>query len=205
MAMGASGKVLKKKLKKLKSHATVTEIKIAQAPGPIMATTVWTSKGAEGSKMDMMGMTVQSSYFDGKQGGTGGQGGVTVMTEEEIVEKKKSYGLIPEMNYAESGMEYELTGIENYDGKLCYVLKLTEAKKVTIEYFNKETFLKMASVIMAETEQGTQEVTYTYADYKEYGGFLFPDTINLFANGMQLPGKDRSRKINEKVDLNDFK
>ncbi|MEJ6755686.1 MAG: DUF4292 domain-containing protein, partial [Crocinitomicaceae bacterium] len=122
-----------------------------------------------------------------------------------IVEKKKSYGLIPEMNYAESGMDYELTGIEIYDGKPCYVLKLTESKKVTFEYFDKETFQKTASVMMAATEQGMQEVTYTYADYKEYGGFLFPDTINLFVSGMQLSGKVKSREINVKVDLNEFK
>ena len=205
MAMGSVGKALKKKLKSVKTHKTIIEMKIPQAPGPALSTTIWTAKGAEGSKMEMMGMTIQKSHFDGKQGGSGGQGGAKIMTEEEIVEKKKSYGLIPEMNYAESGMDYELTGIEIYDGKPCYVLKLTESKKVTFEYFDKETFQKTASVIMAETEIGMQEVTYTYADYKEYGGFLFPDTINLFVSGMQLSGKVKSREVNVKVDLNEFK
>ena len=205
IAMGATGKDLKKKLKKMKSYVTVIEMKIPQAPGPALLTMAWTAKGSEGSKMEMMGMTVQSSYFDGKTGGSGGQGGIKIMSEEEIAEEKKSYGLIPEMNYAESGMNYELTGIENYDGNLCYVLKLKGAEKVTFEYFDKETFQKVASVIVATTEQGSQELTYSYSDYKEYGGFLFPDTINLFTSGMQLPGKVKSRKINEKVDLNDFK
>ncbi|MFT6982773.1 MAG: hypothetical protein ACJAUD_001543, partial [Crocinitomicaceae bacterium] len=32
-----------------------------------------------------------------------------------------------------------------------------------------------------------------------------PDTINLFVSGMQLSGKVKSREINVKVDLNEFK
>lgn len=206
VAMGSVGKKLKKKLKKFKSYVVEIEITVPQMPGPGKVTNVWTSAGAEGSKMEMMGMVVQKSYFDGEKGGsTSMQEGSKEMTAEEIASKKKSIGLIPEMNYATSGMEYELLGIEEYDGKMCYVLKLNDGENEMFEYYEKETFQKMATTTIISSDEGSQEITYSYADYKEYNGFLFPDTINLTVPGMTLPGKVKSREVNAKISLDDYK
>ncbi|NRA12491.1 MAG: DUF4292 domain-containing protein [Crocinitomicaceae bacterium] len=179
---------------------------ISVAPQPGTATEIWTSKGASGELMKVMGMTLQKNYFDGKnKGATSGQGQTKQLTEEEIADKKKSYGLIPELNYPSSGMNYKLIGIEKYDGEFCYVLKLIGAKSETYEYFNKESLLKVASTKIVTTEQGTQELAFTFSDFKEYEGFLFPDTTNLSVSGMQIKLKVKSRVMNAKVDLNDFK
>ena len=133
------------------------------------------------------------------------QTGSKTLTAEEVAAKKKSYGLIPEMNYATSGMEYEILGIEDFEGKKCYVVKLTNDNTITFEYFEKETFQKLASKMIVTEDGETQEVTYTYDNYNEYSGFLFPDTINLSVGSMSLPGKVKSRVMNAKVDLEEFK
>lgn len=205
VAMGSTGKALTKKLKSIKSFEVKTEMTIPQAPSTGLITQVWTSGGAEGSKMEMMGRVIQKSYFDGTTGGSTSQGVTKALTAEEIAEKKKSYGLIPEMNYAKSGMGYEMLGIEDYDGKQCYVIKLTNGGTVTFEYFDKELYQKVASVMIVKEEGETQEISYTYGDYKEYNGFLFPETVNLSVSGMTLPGKVKSREMNAKVDIANFK
>ena len=206
VAMGSTGKKLKKKLKKVKSWKLELEMNIPQAPSPALVTQVWSAPGIEGMKMEMMGMVVQKSYFDGEKGGsTSMQTGTEVLDAEEIANKQKSIGLIPEMNYATSGMTYELLGIEDFDGKPCYVLKLTYGNTVSFEYFDKATYQKTATLLLITDDGETQELTYVYSDYKEYDGFLFPDTINLNAGGMSLPGKVKSRVINAKIDLELFK
>lgn len=206
MAMGSSGKKLKKKLKKIKSYTSVMEIKLPQMPQPGTVTNVWSASGSEGSKMEMMGMVVQKSYFDGTAGGsTSMQEGSKVLTAEEVAAKQKSKGLIPEMNYATSGMKYELLGMEEFDGVMSYVLKLDDGDQPTTVYYSKETFLKLGSVTTIEGDGESQTVTYTFSNYKEYNGIMFADAINLSVGAMTLPGKVTSRVINGKFDLNDFK
>jgi len=206
VAMGSTGKKRMKKLKKFKSYELKVEIKIPQAPSPGLITNVWSSDGREGSKMEMMGMTIQSSYFDGEKGASKNmQTGSKELTAEEITSKKKSVGLIPELNYATSGMEYELLGIEEYDEKLCYVVNLNDGENEIFEYYSKETLHKVATVTIVTNEGETTEVTVTYDNYNEYNGFLFPDTINYSFGSMAAPGKVKSRKVNVKFDLDDFK
>ena len=85
VAMGSTGKKLTKKLKKVKSWKLELEMNIPQAPSPAKVTQVWSSPISEGMKMEMMGMVVQKSYFDGEQGGSSSmQTGEEVLTPEEI-------------------------------------------------------------------------------------------------------------------------
>lgn len=207
IAMGASGKKLNKKLKKVKSYKFTTEMTNPQIPGKLVSTAVWTNDGASGDKIEMMGQPYMKSYFDGTTGKqwnmqTGGQ----ELTEEEIKAEKMKSGLIPEMNYATNGMQYEMLGIEKLDGKDCYVVKLNDGVSEDYVYYDKASFKKVQVTSIQKAEDGsTQEATRLLSDYNEYNGFLFPDTVTLQTSGFALEGKTVERLFNEDIDLEQFK
>lgn len=205
-AMGASGKQLKKKLKKTKSMIEVFEFTMDQMPFPMLSTTAWKGPNIECQKMEGNGMVFQKSYFDGTTGGsTNMQTGFSKLEDDEIAAKKKSYGIIPEMNYKSSGMEYELQGMEEVDGVVCYVLKTNDGMSQSFDYFDKNTFLKVKAISIKTDGEDTQESTITYSDYKEYGGFMFADAMNVNLGQMSLKGKIKSRTMNGKFSIEDFK
>ena len=151
-----------------------------QVPFPLKSTRVWVSPNSEGQKMEGQGMVFQKSYFDGSAGGSSSmQGGKTELSAEEIAAKQKSVGLFPEMNYATSGMTYELLGIENKDGKDCYVLKINDGKTETYDYYDKATFYKVSSMSIEKNGDEVNESSISYSDFKEQDGFIFPNSMNI--------------------------
>ncbi len=206
IAEGAEGKKLDKKLKKIKSMKEVVEYQLAQAPFPMKATQVWTNDGFEGRKMEGNGMTFQKSYFDGEKGANWNmQGGSTPLTDEEVEAKKKSSGLISEMNYKANGMAYEILGMEEVDGKLAYVLKVNDGKDDSFDYYDKETFYKVKSVVITTSEEETRETVINYGDFKSVDGFIFPHKLDVVIGPMALNGKVVSREFNVKVDTDSYK
>lgn len=205
-ANGLEGKKLAKKLKKIKSVEEVIEVQMAQAPFPIEITKVWSSPNIEGSKMSGSGMTFQKSYFDGTSGTNYNmQEGIKQMTAEEIAAKNKSKGFIPEMNYKENGMEYSILGIEEVSGTLCYVLELNDGESTTFEYFNKDTFLKVQTIVIREAEGETMEQTIVYGDYTDDNGFMYANSYTMTMGNMSMSGNVKSRTFNGKLDLSSFK
>ncbi|GAB5418038.1 MAG: hypothetical protein Crog4KO_31180 [Crocinitomicaceae bacterium] len=206
VAMGSTGKKLDKKLKKFKSMTVMMDMKNAQMPGAMKRTDVWAADGREGTKVEYNGMAMQKQYFDGEKGAQFAmQMGTTELTAEEIAAKKKAPGLIPEMNFATSGMEYEMLGFEEQNGTKCYVVKLNDGKNETFVYYNAETYLKMSQTTITEEDGETQEVIVTFDDYKEYNGFLMADTQNISFGQFGFEGAVTERLINEKISLDDFK
>lgn len=202
---GSTGKARKKKLKKLKSVSETFEANIPQAPGPISMTSVWTSGNFSGSKMEMGGMVLQKSYFNGSEGATTSmQTGKEKLKEEDIKARNKSQGYFEEKNFGESGMEYELLGIEEVDGKPCYVLKTFDGKNETFTYYDKETMLKVKSTTIMENDGETTEVTTMFSDYVEEEGFMFANSKAISFGPMSLDGKKVAREINGKVDTSEF-
>jgi hypothetical protein len=151
-------------------------------------------------------MTFSSSYSDGKTGQQQAMGvGKSEMTPEEIAASNKSMGVIPEFNYESTGMEYEVIGIENFNGRDCYVLKLNDGETVSFEYFDKNTFLKAGTVSIETEGEKTEEVTSTYEDYVEVNEIMFPSTIKIATGQANLDGKVVSRTINSEIDLTPYK
>ncbi len=206
MADGSEGKALAKKLKKLKSVEEVTDINLPQIPFPLESVRVWGSPNIECSKVSGNGMAFQKSYFDGTSGASFDmQGGSKPMTDLEIAAKKKSTGLIPEMNYKTSGMEYELLGIEEVDGALCYVLHLNDGESEIFDYYDKTTFLKKKTFSITDTDGEAVERTILYDDYKVDNGFLFANTLTMVVGEMSMSGKVKSRTFNVKIDFSSYK
>lgn len=206
VTMGTTGKKLDKKLKKVKDMTVVTEMSSAQMPGTMTRTSVWASNGSEGMKMEFNGMTMQKEYFDGEKGGSSNmQTGASEMTAEEIAAKKKSPGLIAEMNYKSAGMEYEMLGLEDFGGVKCYVVKLNDGESEMFVYYNAENYLKTGMLILQESGEGVNEVSLTFSDYKETDGFMFHTKESLSVSGFSMEGTVKERLFNQGISLDDFK
>jgi predicted Zn-dependent peptidase len=206
VTMGVTGKKLAKKLKKFKNMTIVTEMSSAQMPGTMIRTSVWANDGREGMKMEYNGMTMQKEYFDGEKGGSSNmQTGASEMTAEEIAAKKKSKGLIPEMHFSTSGMEYEMLGMEEFGGKKCYVVKMNDGENEMFVYYDADTYLKAGLIAIQEAGEQTTEVTMTYSDYKEIEGFMFHTKESLSVSGFAMEGTVKERLVNEGISLDDYK
>lgn len=202
----SSMKAAAKKLKKVKSVVEETELSMSQIPFPLKNSKVWVSPSTEAQKLEGQGMVLQKSYFDGTAGySISMQTGRTELTETEVAAKKKSVGLFPELNYAKTGMTYELVGIENVDGTDMYVLKCNDGETQTFDYFDTKTFMKVKSISIQKNGEETVETTATYGDFKEVNGILFPHSMTLSVGEASFTGKTTSITVNGKTDLSTFK
>ena len=188
-----------KKVKAIKSYVRVSEISSAQIPFALSSTDYFWDGSKEASKMEMPGMVLQKSYFDGTSGYTFSmQGGREDLKAEEISAKQKASGLIPELNYKSKGMTYELKGIENLDGEDCYVLYTTDGESESFDYFSSTSFMKLRTTNLRKMEDELIETTTTYSDYKDINGFKFGHTFSLSVGKMTLSGTVKSIEVNPK-------
>lgn len=186
-----------KKLSKVKSMKQELELKSPAFPGALSMTTYFSAPNKEAMKMEMQGMVLQKSFFDGTKGGASNmQTGKTEMKAEEIEAKKKSIGLFPEFNYAKVGMTYELVGIETVKGKDYYVLKTNDGQAERSDYYDVKTFFKMQTV---QVEKG-EETTTTFDEFKDVSGFLLPHKMGLSVGEMTLDGSTKTLEINGKIE-----
>jgi len=197
VAQSTSDKKMAKKLKKVKSVSQKYDFKMSQVPFPISSSTIWVAPNSEGMKLEGGGMVLQKSYFDGKAGAeTNMQTGTTPIKGDDIAAKNKSVGLFPEMNYKTTGMTYELLGIENQNGTNMYVLKTNDGKTESFDYFDTKTFMKLKTYKISQSEDGPQESTTVYSDYKDVGGFLFPHKMTVSFGEMAMNGEVKEILIN---------
>jgi predicted Zn-dependent peptidase len=201
-----SMKAAVKKMKKIKSVEKKTDLSMSQIPFPLKSTDLWMAPNLEGQKLEGQGMVFQKSYFDGTTGAsTSMQAGKKDMTPEEIAAKKKSSGLFPEMNYATSGMVYEIAGVENLDGKDVYVLKANDGSSESFDYYDVKTFMKVKSLTIRKEGEETMETSATFSDYKDVNGLLFPHTVSIAMGEAAFSGKVTSIVVNGKTDLKEYK
>jgi zinc protease len=182
------------------------EMTSAQIPFPIKTKQAWMTPNINGQMTEGRGMTFSSSYSDGETGQQQAMGvGKSELSPEAIAASNKSIGLIPEMNYATSGMKYEVLGIEKFNGVDCYVVKLDDGKDVSFEYFNKENFLKEGTMSIETQGEESQEAISVYSDYVELEGIMFPTVINITTGQAKLEGVVVSRTLNTEIDFEPYK
>ena len=195
----SSKKAAIKKVKAIKSYVRVSEISSAQIPFALSSTDYFWDGSKEASKMEMPGMVLQKSYFDGTSGYTFSmQGGREDLKAEEITAKQKASGLIPELNYKSKGMTYEIKDIENIDGEDCYVLYTTDGESESFDYFSSTSFMKLRTTNLRKMEDELIETTTTFSDYKDINGFKFGHTFSLSVGKMTLSGTVKSIEVNPK-------
>jgi predicted Zn-dependent peptidase len=195
----SSKKAALKKVKAIKSYVRVSELSSAQIPFVLTSTDYFWEGSKEASKMEMPGMVLQKSFYDGKSGYTFSmQGGREDLKAEDIAAKQKASGLIPELNYKANGMSYEIKGIENIDGQDCYVLYTTDGQAENYDYYTTNTFMKVRSTNLRKMENEIVETTTNFSDYKEVNSFKFAHSFNLSVGNMNLTGNVKTIEVNPK-------
>lgn len=198
-----------KKLSKVKTMVTVAELTTSQVPMPITLTRYYAKPNKSGMTMEIQGMVMQKSYFDGKKGGQFVmQQGNKDMTAEEVEEAKKDLGIMSELNYITDNKDIELLGIENNNGADYYVTKQVTPKSETYNYYDMNGQKWKTNIITSEEnekgEKESQEITNTYGDFKEVNGLKFPHKISMNVGPMTLSGVVKTITINGKVDKKVF-
>ncbi len=195
----SSKKAALKKVKAIKSYVRVSELSSAQIPFVLTSTDYFWEGSKEASKMEMPGMVLQKSFYDGKSGYTFSmQGGREDLKAEEIAAKQKASGLIPELNYKANGMSYEIKGIENIDGQDCYVLYTTDGQAENYDYYTTNTFMKVRSTNLRKAGEELVETTTTYSDFKLVNGLMFAHSFNMSVGKMTLNGNVKTIEVNPK-------
>jgi predicted Zn-dependent peptidase len=206
MTQTSNPKKLKKKLKSVKSVVKTYEMSSPAIPMKITMTDAYVAPNKEAMKIEAQGMVFQSSYYTGSAGAsTNMQTGKKELTAEELASKKKREGLIPEMNYLKSGVVCTIKGIEVIDGKEYYVMNSFDGKDDQIDYFDKVTFMKYKTIQFAKTDEGVQESTLQFSEYKDVNGVLFAHKIIQSAGGMTFNVTVKEIIVNGKVDESLFK
>ncbi len=156
-------------------------------------------------EMNMSGMVVQKTVFNGKSGGTSGMQGAETFDEEKIKEMAITSTMHLETKYAELGYQITLKGIEEVNGKDAYVVEIKDPfGNVESDYFDVESKLKVYSMQTQESPQGEMTITSEMHDYKEVNGILYPHKMiqNFGPQTMELDVKEI--KVNSKIKAGDF-
>lgn len=187
-------------LKKIKKLKTMTQYAKGSIQGMTLDIITYADKkGQEGMEIKMGANVIQKTYFNGTEGGSSSMQGSTELTEDEIAEKNKKAGFFSEWFYAERGVETQLIGIVDVDGKPAYKMATGKEGKDFI-YFDVATGYKIKSTSVTEIQGKEQTVAVEFKDYKEYNGMMFPSTVIQDMGMAKLPFKLEKVEVNGKID-----
>ncbi len=197
---------MKEALKKLKKVKDITMVSQTEMEGMQLEITI--KRKAPNmmlSEMNMSGMTVQKSVFDGSAGGTSGMQGNNAFEGDELEQQKYSSTMHIETQYEELGYKIELKSIEEVNGKDAYMIEVTDPMgNVENEYYDVESKLKVYSMSTTESPEGETTVTSEFHDYKDVNGLLYPHKMiqNFGEQVLELDVKEI--KVNSKVSKSEF-
>jgi predicted Zn-dependent peptidase len=157
--------------------------------------------------MNAQGMTLMKQVYDGEKGVGEQQGQRMPLEGSDLESLREQSVLFPERNYGTSGYAMEVKGMEDVNGKACYKLAVTKPSGTkSIEYYEKETNLKVKEVQTAEMQGQSSTTIFEYADYKSVNGINVPYAVTI-SGPMPTPivMKATDIKINGTVDPMLFK
>lgn len=192
-----------KKLKKIKD---ITMISSTEVQGMQLEITI--KRKAPNmmlSEMNMSGMTVQKSVFNGSAGGSSGMQGNQKYEGEELEQQKYSSTMHLETKYDELGYKIALKSIEEVNGKDAYMIEVTDPMgNIENEYYDVESKLKVYSMSTTESPEGEMTVTSEFHDYKEVNGMLYPHKMVQNFGSQVLDMEVKEIKVNAKVKSSEF-
>lgn len=201
------------KINKIKSISKTGQMNAPGAPAPLVFMEVIKSpKYIMEVTMEMGGnkMSIQKEVFDGKTGKISGMqqnGDMDAAKIAEVTEKVNNP--ISEMAYLnpESGYKIVAKNAKNMEGKLAYVLEVTDPNgEVTTEYYSADTHLKLAQESTQDGgENGPMVISMKYIEYKEFDGIKFPTQMVQSVSGQSIPMQINSVEVNGKVNNSVFK
>jgi predicted Zn-dependent peptidase len=156
-------------------------------------------------EMNMSGMTVQKTVFDGSNGGSTGMQGSETFEGDDLKEKALASTMHIETKYKDLGYTLSLKGIEEVNGKDAYVVEIKDPfGNIENDYFDTESKLKVFSMQTQDTPQGEMTITSELHDYKAVNGILYPHKLiqNFGPQAMEMEVK--SIKVNGKLKASEF-
>ena len=154
-------------------------------------------------------MTFQKMVFDGTKGYQEGQGQKVDLKDDELAQTKEDAEITSELHPEKYGIKRTLKGIESIEGHdAYYVESMNEKKKITKEYYDVETGLKVRTVQTDEGPKGAVTQVSDYKDYKEVpgtNGYKVPYTVSQSGSGMDITAKVQSVEVNKNIPDTEFK
>ncbi len=139
-------------------------------------------------------------------------------SDSETLENYKKNGAkdFPDafIDYTGKGYYVELVGSEEIDGVDTYKVKLTkvptiengeEKENIEYHYFDKDSYVRIASESEQDMGQGPMTVRTIYSDYEEIDGLAFPMTMTAYVDGNEMYSMVISNvKVNPEIDITMF-
>ncbi len=158
--------------------------------GGMEAPITLTKKRPEMMRMDLtvQGMTGTQAY-DGKGGWMlmpfMGKKEAEPMSGDMLKEVKDMADFDgPFVDPDKKGYKIELLGKADVEGTPAHKLKLTRDGQETVIYLDADTFLEIKAEAKRKVQGQEVEGETTYGNYQEFGGLLFPMSIEMKAKGM---------------------
>ena len=152
-----------------------------------------------------MGMTISKQVWNGETGYVEQQGQKMDADDTMKGQFEKDAKFFSEMDYGQDGYVLVFQGLENIDGTPAYVIEVTSPNgDKSIEYYDKETYLKVKEVSTSDQMGQSTTVTTTYGNYKEVSGVKIPHSMK--ATGMApVPLEMTVKSITINGDIDDAK
>jgi zinc protease len=193
-----------KKINKIKSMKQQMVATPSGMPVTFDMFTYFEAPSKEATEFLFNGQMMQRSFFDGTKGGmasspmAGGQS--SELSAEEVADKLKTTGLIPELNYVKHDVDFKLLGIKETNGNSYYVLEIKTANSVTRDYFNTTTFMKEMSEATTTMGEETSNSSTEYRKYESVNGIMMPKEMMQMIGSMSLTITVKSIDINKSID-----
>ncbi|PYQ28666.1 MAG: hypothetical protein DMF56_15650 [Acidobacteria bacterium] len=173
--------------------------------GPMEAPISMTKKRPEMMRLDftIQGMT-GTQAFDGTNGWVVmpflGKKDPEAMNADQLKEAKEEADFDgPTWNYKDKGNKVELLGKADIEGTPAYKLKITtKAGTESTVYIDADSFLEVKSESKRTVQGQEVESETTLGNYQEFGGIMFPTSMEMKAKG--APGAQTITI--EKVEIN---
>lgn len=140
---------------------------------------------------------LSKQIFDGVKGRVRSPMGDQELTGNELESMKIQATLNPELNLDKLGINAELTGAGDVNGKKVWKVKMTLPSGISsTDSYDQETGLKVQSVV----QQEQMSVTTTYSDYREIEGVLYPFKSVQSLGPQVIEMETKSIEINAGID-----
>ena len=90
----------------------------------------------------------------------------------------------PFIDYAKKGYKVELLGKGDVEGTPAYKLKVDRSGQESVVYIDAESFLEIKAEAKRKVQGQEIEGETVFGNYQEFGGMLFPMSIEMKAKGM---------------------
>lgn len=136
------------------------------------------------------------------------QMGNEIEPDEKMIERLKIEGYIfPELSYQDMGVETELTGIENIEGKDSFVIQVTyPSGDMMTSYYDINTGYKIRQSQVMNTPQGEMTTSTDFSEFIETDGIVFPHLFKIpMGPNMKMNAEVKSIEINTGINNELFK